>query len=235
MGKIVGIFGESGVGKTTSTIINPDGSVDLSEKGYKGMDPKSHFILNLDMKAMPIPGKQWHESNKNYATTSDFNQIRNTLKWIAKQDHLKCVAIDTLNVYLAIKELNDRKMKTFDTWRDIANDIIELNNMCNTILREDQIAYIFGHTTLETNNNTGEDIERMSVVGKKLKKNPPESFYPIVLIARIEWGEDGDNDYYFETKANHSTAKTPIGMFSDFKIPNSLKLVDEKVREYYQM
>ena len=50
MAKLVGIFGPSGDGKTTSTIINPDGSFNLSKDDYKGMDPNSHFIINLDRK-----------------------------------------------------------------------------------------------------------------------------------------------------------------------------------------
>ena len=46
MAKIVAILGSSGDGKTTSTIINPDGKFDLDN--YQGMDPKQHIIINLD-------------------------------------------------------------------------------------------------------------------------------------------------------------------------------------------
>ena len=74
-----------------------------------------------------------------------------------------------------------------------------------------------------------------SVIGKKLTKTQPEGFYPIVLMTRVEYGDNGANKYYFQTKANHSSAKTPLGLFDDFEIPNSLKLVDTRVREYYQM
>lgn len=74
-----------------------------------------------------------------------------------------------------------------------------------------------------------------SVIGKKLTKTQPEGFYPIVLMTRVEYGNDGANKYFFQTKANHSSAKTPLGLFNDFEIPNSLKLVDNKVREYYKM
>jgi hypothetical protein len=46
---------------------------------------------------------------------------------------------------------------------------------------------------------------------------------------------DGDNIFQFETKKNKSSAKTPIGMFTEFLIPNSLALVDSTIREYYKM
>ena len=62
MGKLVAILGNSGDGKTTSTIINPDGKFDM--ENYAGMNPESHFILNLDRKTLPFPGNLWSEANK---------------------------------------------------------------------------------------------------------------------------------------------------------------------------
>lgn len=112
MGKLVGIFGPSGDGKTTSTIINPDGKFDL--ENYGGMDPKTHFIINLDRKELPFPGGMWHESKRNYIATSEFKKIKDTMEWLATQQEIKSVSLDTINIYLAYKEFNDRKKLTFD-------------------------------------------------------------------------------------------------------------------------
>lgn len=112
MAVIVAILGSSGDGKTTSTIINPDGKFDLEH--YQGMDPKSHFILNLDRKTLPFPGGMWDTEHKNYMEPSDFAGIKSALEWAAKQPTIKSVAIDTVNIYLAMKEFNDRKKMTFD-------------------------------------------------------------------------------------------------------------------------
>ena len=106
--------------------------------------------------------------------------------------------------------------------------------LCNTLLREDQIVYIMGHTMLQTQPDGTEKIV-FSVIGKKLTKTPPEGFYPIVIMTRVEFGDNGDNKYWFQTRANHSSAKTPLGMFDKFEIPNSLKLVDDAVRKYYKI
>ena len=114
------------------------------------------------------------------------------------------------------------------------NDIIELNMLCNTLLRNDQIVYIMGHTMLQTQPD-GSEKTVFSVIGKKLTKTQPEGFYPIVLMTRVEYGDNGENKYYFQTKANHSSAKTPLGMFKDFEIPNSLRLVDDTIRKYYKI
>jgi len=51
----------------------------------------------------------------------------------------------------------------------------------------------------------------------------------------VDYGDDGNNKYFFQTRANHSSAKSPLGMFPDFEIPNSLKLVDDTVRKYYNL
>jgi len=232
MAVIVAILGSSGDGKTTSTIINPDGKFDI--KNYQGMDPKSHFILNLDRKTLPFPAGMWSKENRNYSEPSNFAEIKKALEWIAKQENIKSVSIDTVNIYLAMKEFNDRKKMTFDQWKDVANDVIELNMLCNTLLRDDQIVYIMGHTMLQTQND-GTEKTVFSVIGKKLTKTQPEGFYPMVLMTRVEYGDDGENEYYFQTKANHSSAKTPLGLFDQFEIPNSLKLVDSRIREYYKM
>ena len=232
MATIIAVLGPSGDGKTTSTIINPDGKFDL--QNYQGMDPKSHFIINLDRKTLPFPGGMWCNEKHNYCEPKDFETIKKALKFCAENKEIKSVAIDTVNIYLAMKEFNDRKKMTFDQWRDVANDVIELNILCNTTLRDDQIVYIFGHTMLQTQPDQSEKMV-FSVIGKKLTRTQPEGFYPIVLMTRVEYGDDGDNKYWFQTKANHSSAKSPLGMFNDFEIPNSLKLVDDTVREYYKM
>lgn len=232
MATIIAVLGPSGDGKTTSTIINPDGKFDLDN--YQGMNPESHFIINLDRKTLPFPGGMWDSEHKNYIEPSSFEQIKKALEYCAKEERIKSVAIDTINIWLAMKEFNDRKKMTFDQWKDVANDVIELNILCNTTLRKDQIVYIFGHTMLQTQPDQSEKTV-FSVIGKKLTKTQPEGFYPIVLITRVEYGDNGDNKYWFQTKANHSSAKTPLGLFKEFEIPNSLKLVDDTVRKYYKI
>ena len=231
MSKLVAILGSSGDGKTTSTIINPDGTFNLND--YHGMDPKSHVILNLDKKALPFPAGMWGYEQHNYKEISTFDDLEKTLKTLSTKDNVKSIAIDTINIYLAMKEFNDRKKMTFDQWKDYANDVIELNMLCNQ-LRDDQVVYVMGHTMLQTQPD-GTEKTVFSVSGKKLTKTQPEGFYPIVLMTRVDYGTDGDNKYFFQTKANHSSAKTPLGMFDKFEIPNSLKLVDDAIRKYYNI
>ena len=232
MGIICGIFGMSGDGKSTSTIIAPDGTFDL--ENYQGMDPKTHVIINLDKKRLPFPGNMWSTEKQNYVETDDIAVIKQWITACAKAPQIKSVSLDTLNLYLTHKEFNDRKKLTFDQWRDIANDIVEINTLCNTILRNDQIAYIMGHVELITDVD-GKEKKVLATSGKKSKKQMPEGFYPMCLFTRVESDGFGDNKFYFQTKASNSSAKTPIGMFNEFEIPNSLKLVDATIRKYYSI
>lgn len=235
MGKTVGIFGPSGDGKTTSAIINPDGTInvdDIFDSNYAGMNPDELFIINFDNKELPFPEGKWSESNKNYIKTKDISVFRKIIEGIAKQPKIKAIMVDTLNIYLAYKEYNDRKKMTFDQWRDVTNDIVEIIDLCNNTLRDDQIAYILGHTELMTDSD-GLEKRVLSAIGKKQKKQQPEGFFPIVLFTYVEDDGDGNVNYFFETKKNRSSAKTPLGMFKDFRIPNSLALVDRTIRKYY--
>lgn len=225
-------MGDSGDGKTTATIVNPDGTVNLDN--YQGLDPKTHFVINLDRKDLPFPAGMWGREQKNYAEPTNFDEIRKILMYIAAQPHIQTISIDTLNCYLAMKEFNERKRLSYDQWRDIANDVIELNILCNTILRADQIVFIMGHTMMITQPD-GTEKKVFSVIGKKSQRQPPESFYSIVLMTRVEYGDYGDNQFWFQTKAAHSSAKTPPGMFTEFEIPNSLALVKEKISKYYNI
>jgi len=232
MSKLCGIFGPSGDGKSTSTIINLDGKYDMDN--YSGMNPKAHIIVNLDKKELPFPAGMWCKENKNYIEIDEFKDIKNLVLFAAKNPEIKSIAFDTLNCYLSYKEFNDRKKLSFDNWRDVANDVLELTILCNQELRNDQIAYIFGHTELITDID-GKETKALSVIGKKSKRVPPEGFFPICLFTHVEDDGDGTCEFTFETRKNRSSAKTPIGMFKDFRIPNSLALVDKTIRSYYKI
>lgn len=236
----VAILGFSGDGKTTSTIINSDGSLPLDSNGmisfennYSGMDPKSHIIINCDKKALPF-SKAWSKENKNYIVTTELDDIKKVLSYANKTKEIKSIAIDTINSYITYKEFNERRKLTFDQWRDLALDVVELITLVNTELREDQVVYFMGHVELITDVD-GNERKVLATSGKKLKKIFVEALFPIVLFTRVESIGEGNNKYYFETKGYRSSAKTPIGMFNNFLIPNSMKFVDNSIRNYYNI
>lgn len=229
MGAItVGIFQQSGGGKTTSIVINPDGTYNPSD--YKGMNPEETVIINSDTKKLSFKSNNWVEG-KNLFTTSDTSKIIAILEGINKGSKIKSVIIDTINGILIDKEMLESKKLTFDKWADLAKDIYEVISKANN-MRDDLIIYFMGHVALYTDVD-GNESKCLVTNGRKLEKIKLESKLPIVLFGSIDRGSNGDNKYYFETQANRSTGKSPLGMFSEFRIPNSLKLVDTTIRQYY--
>lgn len=236
----VGIFGVSGDGKSTSICINPDGKYDPSD--YQGMDPETTLIINADKKKLPFKSNDWVE-NKNVFSNSSVNFIIGKgidakepkdfgiLQKVSAGTKFKSVIIDTINGVMVDREMLESKKLTFDKWADLARDIYEILAVSNT-LREDLIIYLFGHICLFTDVD-GNESKGLVTNGKKLEKIKIESKLPIVLFTAVDKGTNGSNTHYFETKKNRSTAKTPLGMIDEFLIPNSLKLVDAKIREYY--
>ena len=75
----------------------------------------------------------------------------------------------------------------------------------------------------------------MKTLGKLLEeKICPEGISAIVLFAETMLKENNLREYFFTTQTDGvTTAKSPMGMFP-FKIPNDLKLVSDRIDEYYQ-
>ena len=68
---------------------------------------------------------------------------------------------------------------------------------------------------------------RIKTSGKKLDKITLESKFPVVLLAKVI-----DGKHIFETKANFSTAKTPLGAFESNHIENDISEVLKVLDEY---
>lgn len=235
----VGIFGISGTGKTSSLFVDekgvpPSKDFTLEQLEAHGINPEDSVFINADMKALPIrrgSTSKWVK-DKNYFETSNTDEILSLIQDIGKGTKMKRVFIDTVNAMMIDREMVESKNKlTFDKWADLAKNVYEIIYTANS-LRPDLIIYFMGHVTLYTDVD-GNESKCLVTNGRKLEKIKLESKLPIVLFTSVERDGNGNNKYYFETQSNRSTAKTPMGMFDDFKIPNSLLLVDKTIRAYY--
>lgn len=204
------LIGESGSGKTTS---------------LRTLDPKTTFIFDADKKGLAWKGwkKQYNTENKNYFATSNVAQIWSLLKRISNEDlaHIKVAVIDTLNAIMIDDEMARMYEKNFDKWCDLAVSIYGLISDIHD-LRGDLTIICTAHIEMDEDGRA-----RMATSGRKLRKIVPESKFPIVLFAK---GQDGR--YVFETRANHSTAKSPMGMFDASEIENNMAYVLERIKEY---
>ena len=90
----------------------------------------------------------------------------------------------------------------------------------------DVIVYFLHHTEIDDGKVTAKTI------GKMLKeKLTVEGCFDIVLMAEA----DGVDHLFLTQSDGYTTCKSPEDMFDALKIPNDLKLVDERIREYYDL
>ena len=204
------IIGTSGSGKTTS---------------LEKLDPKQTFYIDADGKGLSWKGwrKQYNKENKNYFQCDDPNQIFSLMQQIDhKQTQIKYLVVDTLNAIMVGDEMRRIKEKGYDKWVDLSSCVYNIVDYSNK-MRDDLTVILIGHT------QTSEDgFTCMLTNGRKLNKICLESKMTTVLLAHV----NDNGEYVFDTKAKHSTAKTPRGAFDVDEIPNDITLVIDALKDF---
>lgn len=213
MSKVICIMGESGSGKTTS---------------LRTLNPDETFYIDCDKKGLSWKGwrEQYSKEKENYIKNSDPIAIDSALSKISKEKtDVKFVVIDTLNSIMADDEMKRSKEKGYDKWIDLASCVWGLVTKANT-LREDLTIILLAHTQTERD-ESGYCFTRIKTNGKKLDKLTLESRLNCVLLAKIS-----DGKHIFETHANNSTTKTPMGAFEENEIDNDIQIVLKAMADY---
>ena len=207
------VYGESGAGKTTST---------------RNLDSTRTMYIDADRKGLNWKGwkKEYNTENKNYIQTSKVAAIEQIYQrmqgeWADKYDNL---VIDGLSTIMVDDEMARAKERGYDKFVDLAQCIWNIISEAH-MLRDNLNVIFIGHA--ETiRDDSGVTWTHIKTGGRKLDKIVLESKFSTVL-----WAKAIDGEYIFETQADHSTAKSPMGCFEK-RIPNDLKIVIEKLREY---
>ena len=215
MSHVICIAGESGTGKTTS---------------MRNLDPNTTLYIDCDKKGLSWKGwkQQFSGEKKNYLVT-DFPQVAlQALRKVNEQDsmkHIRVVVVDTLNGLMVADEMRRTREKGYDKWQDLAQSIYDLVDYSLT-MRDDVTVVFVAHTQTDHDDN-GYMFTRIKTSGRKLDKITLESKFSTVLLSKCI-----DGRYVFETQANFSTAKSPMGAFSEKEIDNDITAVIEALKEY---
>lgn len=205
MSKVICVMGESGSGKTTS---------------MRNLNPQSTCYIDCDKKGLSWKGwkKQYNTENKNYLCTDKQNTVLAMMERINTRPdyaHIKTVVVDTINGIMVADEMRRSKEKGYDKWLDLACAIYDIVDYALT-MRDDLTVIFVAHTQTDHDDN-GYMFTRIKTSGKKLDKITLESKFPTVLLAKVI-----DGKHVFETKANFSTAKAPLGAFETDAIDNDM-------------
>lgn len=225
MSQEIMICGNSGSGKSSS---------------LRNLNPEETFILNLGKKDLPFPGsrakyKQLSKDNPNgnLLNTNNFNDIANTIKYVAeKRPEIKHLIIDDFQFSLAshiLNKINDKGYAKFETLAKGVWDVVELSKN----QRDDLTVVFISHT--DTNyNSDGVKETKAKTIGKMIDNVINlDAMFTIILYTEVSKTEN-ELQYKFRTKTNGTdTCKSPMGMFEDEYIDNDLELVFNIINNYY--
>lgn len=213
MANIIAIMGESGSGKTTS---------------MRNLDPATTYYIDCDKKGLSWKGwkQQYNAENKNYFKTDFQDTVLKLLHSInTNAPHIKTVIVDTLNGIMVADEMRRSREKGYDKWIDLACAVYDIID--HALVMRDDLTVIFTAHTQTDRDDTGYAFTRIKTSGKKLDKITLESKFPVVLLAKVI-----DGKHVFETKANFSTAKTPLGAFEENYIDNDISAVLKVLEDF---
>lgn len=200
------IIGKSGSGKSAS---------------LRNCTEGFNLIKVLD-KPLPFKGKIPS------GVTDDYDKVRAWLKG-AKENS---IVVDDAGYLITNHFMNNHSSAgkgnaVFSLYNEIGDKFWNLVQFIMNQLPPEKIVYIIMH---EDVNDFG-DI-KPKTIGKMLdEKVCLEGMFTIVLRC-----VSSENRHIFVTQSsNGAVSKSPIGMFDSLEIDNDLKLVDQKIREYFEI
>ena len=211
------IIGRSGSGKTYSL----KGFNDFSDSIGVISVEKARLPFKSGIKVARIPK---YEDSPNIQTAAQIAQARYSfVERAIKSAKCKTIVIDDSQYLLADEFFDRAKENGYQKFTDIALNFRNLIHNINNMGADDKIVYFLHHSE-----DDGAGREKVKTIGKMLdEKLTVEGCFDVVIYCR---------DQHFYTQGDGiSSAKTPEGMFDSVEIPNDLKFVDDRIREYWNL
>jgi hypothetical protein len=210
---LIGIVGSSGTGKSTS---------------LRNLPLNETIIIDLERKGFPFK----EAKNFQTITATILPEIKQAIETATKNANI--VVIESFTKYCEILiDVAQKQYKGFDIWnyynKKIRDTLESLKNEKATVVVTaiDEIVKIMQPTGGEYN------TRRIKVQGK-VHEGCIEKEFLLVLFTEVRREKDSI-EYCFQTNSDGITsAKTPMGMFSDMYIPNDLNTVINSMEKYYE-
>ena len=183
----------------------------------RNFEPDEVGIFNVAGKPLPFRKKLPCKS------TSDYNAIMSGIK----KSNRKVFVIDDSQYLMCFEAFARAKDTGFNKFTDFALHFYNLVQFVIQQTPDDVIVYFLHHT--ETDGNTGKI--KAKTMGKMLDNQLTlEGLFSIVL----QCVTDGKKHVFVTQSDGYTTAKSPMEMFPA-EIENDLKMVDQAIRDYYEM
>ena len=174
-------------------------------------------IVNVSKKPLPF------RSDMKMLNTDDYMKITAALKSVKTPS----IVIDD-SQYLMVNAFMRRSLeKGYDKYNEMANAHWRLIQTALNDTPDGTIVYFMSHIERDQVGN-----EKAKTIGRMIDQYVTlEGLFTIVLKTHVK-----DGKYTFIThNSGFDTVKTPLGMFKDDEIDNDLLMVDDTIREYYNM
>jgi len=182
----------------------------------RNFEPDEIGIFNVASKPLPFRKKLPVVNKATYGTI---------IKGLSAPTR-KAYVIDDSQYLMAFDFFNRAKETGYQKFTDLA---VSFRNLIDFVIQrtpEDVIVYFLHH--VET---TEDGRIRAKTIGKMLnEKLTVEGLFSIVLLCQAS----KDKHVFLTQSEGYSTAKSPMEMFPA-EIDNDLKLVDQTIREYYEL
>lgn len=182
----------------------------------RNFDPDKVGIFNVAGKPLPFRKPLRSVCNATYADI--FKMLANP--------RLKTYVIDDSQYLMAFEELDRAKETGYTKYTEMALNFSGLVRFITNKLPLDVIVYFLHH--IETT-DTGK--VKAKTVGKMIdSKLTLEGLFSVVLLCEAS----SDGHHFITQSDGYTTAKSPMELF-DKVIDNDLAMVDEKIREYWNL
>jgi hypothetical protein len=222
------VYGPSGWGKSTA---------------IRTLDPKTTGVICIDDKPLPFPGWRRHYktdlldvegkkypdfSSSNYIQTKKLRTILDAIDIWGSRTDMKVGVIDTLTAYMVHRYMTDPKVD-WDFYKVLAREVYSIIEACK---RTNMYWIIIGHTEISYDAE-GTKVNSLRTVGKLLnEKVDPPNMFTTVLMPRVTRKSD-QSIYEFVTQSDGTNfAKSPMGMFDSYTIPNDYNFVINAIERY---
>ena len=210
---IIGVVGSSGTGKSTSLRNLPADKttiIDLERKGFPFKEAKKFDIISVDK--IPDVNPAIEKAIKN----SEIVVFESFTKYCEQLYSYAC-----------------KMYKGYDVWTYYNKQIRDLLDK----VKNEKAIFIFTaiDEIVQVAQTTGDtyNVRRIKVQGKQ-HEGCIEKEFLMVLFTEVKRDKDGNVRYDFQTNSDGITsAKTPMGMFSEAYIDNDVNAVIEAAKNYY--
>lgn len=224
MSKSIAIVGMPGTGKSTS---------------LRSLNPEQTFVVSCAGKELPFKGSSrlyvpiTKENPKgNLLNSADVNTITQTLAYINdKRPEIKTVFIDDAGYTMAFEYMARAKENGYNKFTEIAQKHFNLVNYSKTL--RDDLLIVFTYHLEQDTDALGNKTIKIKTVGKLLDSAITiEGMFSVVLYTEVTKVDNALNYGFLTQNSGNNTGKSPEGMF-EYRIPNDLDYVTQKLHEYY--